>query len=810
MMQLMAGGRTDGGGFCVAVAPDGKTLAAAGGNVAQLWEVATGNPLRQIQAPAGSLSGLVFSPDGRMLAGRTSNSTLYLWSVDSGAPLRQLKPPQRPAGNLAVFTLGGGVVDVPGMAFTPDGKALVAVMTEYEQQAAVQTIKSWDVATGRVTRRVKAPDGVTPSAVAVSPNGKILAYAGRNVVHLCDAETGQELRNLPAPDGGVLTLAFSPDGKTLSARSRNQRVRLWESATGKELRQLAEAVTAQPSFGRGFALVGGPPSFPPESRVVAFSQDGTRLTAASGNSVRVWETATGKELPLPGGHRRAPTALALSADGKTTVSWGPDRVVRRWETATGKDLGAFPAPPGTTLAALSADGQLIALANADGTVRLLETATGKQRHRFSSTQGSVSGLAFSPDGRVLAARGGNNVIRLYDVARGTEMRAIGVRPGEAAAANQVIVFGGPARPSGPGLAFSPDGRLLVAPGMPDNALVLIDVATGKELRRIVSTRPVTSLAFSPDGRSVATEHADRTVTFWEVASGKQRARLGTPVAEQPGADGRMGRVAFVVDGDFGNVAEPSGPIGVTFSPDGRALAVRGAGPSVHVWDIAAGKEIGQLKGHAGRVETIAFAPDGKMIASGAADTTILVWDASDPLRRLSKPSAVELTAAQVETLWGDLAAENAGKALRGVRGLGGDPARAVPFLSDRLKPAPRINPDRIKGWLTDLDSAKFAVRQDATAQLLKAGEQALPALRRLLAGSPSLETRQRAEVLVDRLTSGALTPEQLRTIRAVEALERMGTPESRQLLQSLAKGGPGALPTWEAQAALDRLAGKTR
>ena len=92
------------------------------------------------------------------------------------------------------------------------------------------------------------------------------------------------------------------------------------------------------------------------------------------------------------------------------------------------------------------------------------------------------------------------------------------------------------------------------------------------------------------------------------------------------------------------------------------------------------------------------------------------------------------------------------------------------------------------------------------ANLLKVGEQAVPALQKVLASSPPLETRKRVEELVDQLTGGTLTAEQLRVVRAVEALERIGTPEARRLLQTLAEGAPGALPTREAQAALDRLA----
>jgi WD40 repeat protein len=812
-LQMMMGGGGRGNDFNVALAPDGKTLAATGRNVVQLWEVATGKELRRIEGPGG-LTGLLFSPDGRTLAGRAGDGTLFLWAADTGKEVHHIKPAPRPQGNGIVLILGGDDdPDPAGMAFTPDGKALVATATDYKGEEALHSVKFWDATSGKEIRRIKIDGDGGASVVAVAPGGKLVAYGRGNTVHLCEAESGKEVRQVKGPEGGIQALVFSPDGKTLAVRGRGQRVRLYETETGKEQRKLGDPAPDRRGGGLAALLPG---VSAPEARAVAISPDGKQVAAAAGSTVRVWETATGKELPLLEGHRRAPSAVVLSPDGKTAVSWGADRVVRRWEAATGKALGSFAAPAGTTLATFSADGRLIGLANADNTIRVHDTVGGKELHQLKGAQGGVAALAFSPDGKVLAARGTNdNTVRLYDLAKNAEVRQVALAPpNNPGGGGAVFILGGGGRAprgTGPGLAFSPDGRLLVAnaPGGEafSSALVVIDVAAAKELRKVESPKPIASFAFSPDGRVLATESEDRTIILWEVASGKERGRLGKPSDDAPQANGGGMMFRVVIDGFNGDESsEPAGPVGVCFSPDGRAVAARAPGQSVRVWDVAAGKEVGQFKGNGGRVETIAFARDGKALASSSADTTVVMWDTAGALKALSKPAAADLTAAELETAWRGLSGEDGAKALRAVQKLAAAPRQAVPSLTGRIKPEVRVDAKKIDGWIADLDSEKFAVREAASANLLKAGDQAVPVLRKVLASGPPLETRKRVEDLLDRLTGGTLAPEQLQVVRAVEALERMGTPEAGRLLRTLADGAPGALTTREAQAALDRLA----
>jgi hypothetical protein len=427
---------------------------------------------------------------------------------------------------------------------------------------------------------------------------------------------------------------------------------------------------------------------------------------------------------------------------------------------------------------------------------------------------------------MLASRSVNDDdIRMHDVTKGSELQQIVLQKAEQPDTGGVIVLrlGGGAD-AGPKMtvAFSPDGQTVVTnlgagggammanpyggPPAGNSRLQMWDVATGKATRQITlpSQGEVLNLAYSPDGRLLAVENADQTISLWEVASGKERGKLGKAVqagAVQPGAQMNV----VVAGAGLGMPTQvASNATTMVFSPDGGLLAARGPGHSIRVWDVVAGKEIGKFKGHEGPATALAFASDGKTLASGSSDTTILIWNAAG-LKREPRLPAGDLEAKQVDTLWTNLAGDDAGKAFQSILALAAAPKQAVALLRERLQAAAPVDPKTLERLVTDLDSDKYNVRQKATEELHKLGELAIPALQKLLAGQPSLETRRRAESLLEKLIGGVLTPEQVRMVRAVEVLEKVGTPEARQVLETLAGGAPGALPTRQAQAVLDRM-----
>src|SRR5262249_9786878 len=135
--------------------------------------------------------------------------------------------------------------------------------------------------------------------------------------------------------------------------------------------------------------------------------------------------------------------------------------------------------------------------------------------------------------------------------------------------------------------------------------------------------------------------------------------------------------------------------------------------------------------------------------------------------------------------------------------------RAVSFLGKQLQSIKPVDSKRIERLIADLDSAKFAVREQATKELEALGEHVGPALRKALPGNPSAEVRRRLETLLDRLETGSLSVETVRQMRAVEALEPIGNPEARRLLDTLTTGPAETRLTQAARSAAGRLAKQT-
>ena len=311
-----------GASFMVRLSPDSQLIAAASGPNVRLWDTSTGLLVRELPAFSKSLiNSVAFSPtNNRLLAvgygGEPIDSSVALWDIDTGTELARLPG----ASDLPDFTLDQYSGAVGALAFSPDGKLLVAGFGAKNMlfpSGLPTPLKVWDVASRGLIRRLNGHTG-TCVALVFSSDGTRLASGGRDgTAMIWSTKTWKATQTLKNPDVDSLfpepkrpamveDVAFSPDGKSLAMASREGNVLLWDVATGKLLESLVGHSSAVDS--------------------VAFSPDGRTLASGSSDqTVRLWNVETRSELlkmdpaDVPLGAVRT---LAFSPDGKHLVAGG--------------------------------------------------------------------------------------------------------------------------------------------------------------------------------------------------------------------------------------------------------------------------------------------------------------------------------------------------------------------------------------------------------------------------------------------------------------------------------------------------------
>jgi RNA polymerase sigma factor (sigma-70 family) len=802
----------------LAVAPDGKTLAASSRGGLFLMDAASGKRIRRLDGPEGAWGPdrpLVFSPDGKYLAARGQaeanhrlKDVVHVWPLAGGDKPRVYDAEHAfwvgwsTDGEPLAACLGQGEVRLHELASgrvrhfagkdlsrpelsgyvacacSPAGASL-AIVDEPRRVVHV-----WDTATGR-ERYTLRPKGANIAFLSFSPDGRTLATLGREAggvaVQLWDAATGQVRHTVATDQKYLTTLAFSPDSKTLATASWND-VRFWDVATGREKGRTQDK--------SNFAAT------------VAFSPDGKMLVTAEqhGCALHLWDIATGQRKSQPAGHRCWPHGTAFTPDGRRVATGGGlDGTILVWDLQTGESLVRIQRPKWVRDVAFSPDGRSLFSTWTDEELWISEAVTGEKQgvlqledpDRPGTYQSAIS-MYPSADGQTLVA------LSFYYQKNGQ-----GPRPMETLitgwdTSTRKQLF----RRRRPGIdswvALSPDARVLAMPepqnparddrGTGKGPMHLEDVATGELLLTFPQLEGQTwPLAFSPDGRLLASNNSNY----------KRRGKKDDP-AGATGSALRLWETATAAE----VLALPiESQYRTAFSPDGRLLALIAPGQEILVYDLAHGRERQRFKGFHADVTHLTFSPDGRRLLSGLSDSTYLVWDLGP---RQADPPA-RLDADRVAKLWADLAGDDAPRAFRARWTLVSAPVDALPSLKEHLHPIRPADPECLRRLLTDLESEQFAVREKAQADLEELGELAEPALRQALEGQPALEMRRRVQAVLERLRGPVTRPQTRRALRAVAVLENIATPEARRLLEELAAGAPAARLTREAKASLHRL-----
>jgi RNA polymerase sigma factor (sigma-70 family) len=814
--------------------PDGKAVVTSdrrGG--LHFWDVTSGRELRRLDPPtllsrqqgAGAPSQMAFIHEGRQIVTLHAQTEVHVRDAATGKLVRKFERAPETGGYRS-------------FAVSPDGKYLAVPSVNQPQSSKVLV---YDVETG-VSLPPFAPvrDGVAifgggPQCLAFAPDGKHAAVApGDGSIRLWEVATGKEERKFDGHRSEVGALAFSPDGKAFASVGPDGFIRLWDVATGEQTRNWEP---------RGLRR-----TFAPDG--LAFADGGKRLVLTGSGVVRAWRVETGQEVLLRGpelsadaqvgavnginagnGANNQLTALqGLSPDGKVLATGLPGVRMRLHDPATGQEMFPYGGHEGLLQSVAISSSGVVATGGADRTVRLWDGRTGKQLHVLRGHISPVNILAFSPDGkRLVSAGAGDRVISLWDVDTGREVRQLrstgfvgsltfladgkqllgtGVETVWDTDTGQVLrqvkgavsFLSAVAPEAGLMAAFrfiipTPEKRAETEQGRPPRKIVLIDTATGNDVRSVEvaldgndvqqGVMP-NALAFSPEGRTLLARYPDQDgqMALFDLASGRQLrllARTRVELGTDPPQEGRP-------------------QLGPFYLPDGRSVVYSDTVGRIHLLEVASSQDRCSFDPGQGGLATMALSADGKTVVTGGNDGTALVWDVGALIGQ-GRPGS---TGEDLDALWGDLHGD-APAAAHAIRLLAAAPARSVPYLAGKVRPA--VPPDlvRIGKRIEELDSKDMQVRKDAEEELAKAGFVARPSLEKALAAKPSLNVAQRIEALLRKLEGAPLPADTVRDLRALEALEAAGTPDARKLIRKLTEGAESDPLTVEAKDALERL-----
>ena len=478
--------------------PDGRLLATASfrTNTIKLWEIATGLELRDLSTGGQNTTSLspvfAFSPDSRLLAAAGGSNSVKVWDLTNGHEVQTL------SGAQASFM---GALGVNYVSFSADGKKLVTIS---------DAIRVWDTTSWRETVTLEITDlnasGFTggEGGVALSPDGSQLARVERDQIKFIDLAGGRDARSISLPDSQLenVGLCFTSDGHLLVAGIIEKKLKVWD-VSSKTTERVQAPTLKDYSF-------------------IKFSSDGRLIALCENYTIKMWETATGRELPalnVPNTGVFVETGgvfASFSHDGKKLATGGFGTQTLLWETGTGKQIQQMKGRTNMAYAvAFSADGNQL---TSGGRTRW-DLRTGQGRRLSSAPSDKVFGMP-SPDGKLIAMFAPNTgAVTILDATNGHTLQTL-TRANATDGVEKVY--------------FSPDGHSLAVTYMqsqgaqmigrlPSSELKIWDVNSGHEIQTLTLSTSAVEAGFSSDGRVIATVSTQGEISLWDVASGSHQA-----------------------------------------------------------------------------------------------------------------------------------------------------------------------------------------------------------------------------------------------------------------------------------------------